>query len=371
MTPTKFLIGQMFVVFFIVVLASWTGTQYAAHELGFQNALGPVWFNVGGTQVYVPWRLYQWWIAYEGYAPDVFFQAGLIAAAGGLLSIVVAIIGSLWRARQAKTVTTYGSSRWATVKDISQAGLFCDKGLVLGQKKGRYIRHDGPEHVMCFAPTRSGKGVGLVIPTLLSWTGSALIHDIKGENWQLTAGWRGTFSHVILFNPTDSNSSKFNPLMGVRKGRHEVRDVQHILIPQDSRLIGKYDSEIMEGQGRILVIWQRIIMPNGASILIDNLPAADTEGYAGLSDKTDYHTSRLFKVAALSTLLNVGTELAFNNTGSDLARAFERGTQDTIGRTGQKIVDRNLNIKPTNIIRPGWSVRVLVSKDIILRPYGA
>ncbi|MBL4576733.1 MAG: TrbI/VirB10 family protein [Opitutaceae bacterium] len=146
---------------------------------------------------------------------------------------------------------------------------------------------------------------------------------------------------------------------------------QHILIPQGSRLIGKYDSEIAEGQGRILVIWQRIIMPNGSSIEIDNLPAADTEGYAGLSDKTDYHTSSLFKAAALSTLLNVGTELAFNNASSDLVRAFERSTQDTIGRTGQKIVDRNLNIKPTNIVRPGWPVRVLVSKDIILRPYRA
>ena len=112
-------------------------------------------------------------------------------------------------------------------------------------------------------------------------------------------------------------------------------------------------------------------MPNGSSIEIDNLPAADTEGYAGLSDKTDYHTSSLFKAAALSTLLNVGTELAFNNASSDLVRAFERSTQDTIGRTGQKIVDRNLNIKPTNIVRPGWPVRVLVSKDIILRPYRA
>jgi type IV secretion system protein VirD4 len=91
-----------------------------------------------------------------------------------------------------------------------------------------YLRHDGPEHVMAFAPTRSGKGVGLVIPTLLSWTGSAVIHDIKGENWQLTAGWRGRFSHTLLFNPTDVHSAKYNPLLEVRRGENEIRDVQNI-----------------------------------------------------------------------------------------------------------------------------------------------
>ena len=169
MTPTKFLIGQMVLVLILIVLTSWAGTQYAAHSLGYQKALGPVWFYVGGTQVYVPWRLYQWWIAYDGYAPDVFSQAGLISAAGGLLSIVVAIICSLWRAKQASDVNTYGSSRWATLPDIKRAGLFADTGLVLGKVGARYIRHDGAEHVMCFAPTRSGKGVGLVIPTLLTW----------------------------------------------------------------------------------------------------------------------------------------------------------------------------------------------------------
>lgn len=93
---------------------------------------------------------------------------------------------------------------------------------------GAYLRHDGPEHVMVFAPTRSGKGVGLVVPTLLSWPGSAVIHDIKGENWNLTAGWRSRFSHCLLFNPTDARSAAYNPLLEVRRGAHEVRDVQNI-----------------------------------------------------------------------------------------------------------------------------------------------
>ncbi|KPV17270.1 conjugal transfer protein TraG, partial [Variovorax paradoxus] len=91
-----------------------------------------------------------------------------------------------------------------------------------------YLRHEGPEHVMAFAPTRSGKGVGLVVPTLLTWPGSAVIHDIKGENWHLTAGWRARFSHCLLFNPTDARSAAYNPLLEVRRGEHEVRDVQNI-----------------------------------------------------------------------------------------------------------------------------------------------
>src|SRR6185312_1065647 len=93
---------------------------------------------------------------------------------------------------------------------------------------GCYLRHDGPDHIMAFAPTRSGKGVGLVVPTLLSWTGSAVIHDIKGENWALTAGWRSKFSHCLLFNPTDPRSARYNPLLEVRRGPEEVRDVQNI-----------------------------------------------------------------------------------------------------------------------------------------------
>ena len=91
-----------------------------------------------------------------------------------------------------------------------------------------YLRHDGPEHVMAFAPTRSGKGVGLVVPTLLSWTGSAVIHDIKGENWTLTAGWRSRFSHCLYVNPTDPCSAAYNPLLEVRRGVQEVRDAQNI-----------------------------------------------------------------------------------------------------------------------------------------------
>ncbi|MEL6623034.1 MAG: conjugal transfer protein TraG, partial [Pseudomonadota bacterium] len=148
--------------------------------------------------------------------------------AGGIAAIAVAILLSVLRAREASDVTTYGSARWASVKDVTAAGLFADDGVVLGRLAKRYLRHDGPEHVLCFAPTRSGKGVGLVIPSLLTWPGSAIVHDIKGENWQLTAGWRAKFGRVLLFDPTNAASAAYNPLLEVRRGAREVRDVQNI-----------------------------------------------------------------------------------------------------------------------------------------------
>ncbi len=144
---------------------------------------------------------------------------------------------------------------------------------------------------------------------------------------------------------------------------------RYLLIPQGSRLIGKYDSLVAFGQERALVVWQRIIMPNGSSVVIDNLPGADAAGYAGLADKVDFHTWRLIQGIGLSTLLNVGAELAFDEADSDLSRALERSTQDSISRTGEEIVDRFLNIQPTITVRPGWPLRVLVHKDLVLKPY--
>lgn len=189
MTPTKLLIGHILIVFAIVLFGLWAATQWAASMLGYQPQLGLPWFQLGELPVYRPWSLFAWWYHYEAYAPDIFDKAGTLAAASGFGGCGAAVFGSLWRARQSRNVTTYGSARWATTREVERAGLFRDAGVFLGQLDGRYLRHDGAEHVMAFAPTRSGKGVGLVVPTLLGWTGSAVIHDIKGENWTLTAGW--------------------------------------------------------------------------------------------------------------------------------------------------------------------------------------
>jgi type IV secretion system protein VirD4 len=228
MTPTKLLIGQILIVLAIVVLGLWAATQWAAAMLGYQPQLGTPCFELGGIPFYRPWDLLPWWYHYEAYAPDVFDKAGALAGASGFLGCAAAVGGSLWRARQSALVTTYGSARWATQREIRAAGLLEDRGVFLGRLGEDYLRHDGPEHVMAFAPTRSGKGVGLVVPTLLTWPGSAVVHDIKGENWELTAGWRARFSHCLLFNPTDPRSARYNPLLEVRRGADEVRDVQNI-----------------------------------------------------------------------------------------------------------------------------------------------
>ncbi len=228
MTPTKLLVGQILFVFAIATGGIWFATEWAAWHLGFQPQLGVPWFTVFSFPFYYPWRLFEWWYAYDAYAHKIFNTAGAIAATSGFLGCAVAIIGSLWRARQVGRVTTYGSSRWANVMEVRKAGLFRPDGVFLGQFDDEYLRHNGPEHVLAFAPTRSGKGVGLVVPTLLTWTESVVVHDIKGENWQLTAGWRKQFSHCILFNPTDIRSARYNPLLEVRKGPNEVRDVQNI-----------------------------------------------------------------------------------------------------------------------------------------------
>jgi type IV secretion system protein VirD4 len=229
---TGILIGQVVIVCGVAVAGIWIATQWTAAHLGYQSRLGAAWFELLDTPVYHPWRLFEWWYFFDAYAPDVFREGGAIAACSGLAAAGVAIGMSVWRARQSQLVTTYGSARWASWQEIIGAGLTRSAGVFLGRvrvsRDSEYLRHDGPEHVMAFAPTRSGKGVGLVVPTLLAWPGSAVIHDIKGENWQLTAGWRTRFSHCLLFNPTDARSAAYNPLLEVRRGDHEVRDVQNI-----------------------------------------------------------------------------------------------------------------------------------------------
>ena len=143
---------------------------------------------------------------------------------------------------------------------------------------------------------------------------------------------------------------------------------QHLLIPQGTRLIGRYDSSIAFGQNRALIVWQRIIRPDGSSIVIDNLPGTDMAGYAGVADEVDFHTWELLQGIGLSTLLGVGTELSFGTSESDLVRAIRESTQQNTHNAGQNIVERMLDIEPTITVRPGWPIRIIVHKDIILAP---
>lgn len=153
MTPTKLLLGQICVCFAIAMLGVWAATQWAAAMLGYQAQLGQPWFVMADVPVYRPWQLFVWWYHYDAYAPGVFDRAGTLAAGSGFLACGAAVAGSLWRARQTRRVTTYGSSRWATRREIKKAGLFRPAGVFLGRLNDDYLRHDGPEHVIAFAPT--------------------------------------------------------------------------------------------------------------------------------------------------------------------------------------------------------------------------
>jgi type IV secretion system protein VirD4 len=228
MPAGKIFWGQVLVVSAIVLAGIWAATQWTAWRLGYQSGLGAPWFTADGLPVYLPPAFFWWWFAYDAYAPRIFAEGAIIATSGSFAAVGVAIAMSVWRAREAKDAVTYGSARWATEREVRGAGLREPDGVVLGCFGRHYLRHNGPEHVLCFAPTRSGKGVGLVVPTLLTWPGSAIVHDIKGENWELTAGWRSRFGRVLLFDPTNLASSSYNPLLEVRRGDAEVRDVQNV-----------------------------------------------------------------------------------------------------------------------------------------------
>ncbi len=228
MSATKILWGQLLFVSVVVLAFLWAATEWTAWRLAFQPQLGPAWFVIGRWPVYQPLAFFIWWFKFDAYAPKIFIEGGGIAASGGIAAMAVAIILSVWRAKEAQHVTTYGSARWADIREVRRAGLLGPDGVVLGRLGGSYLRHDGPEHVLCFAPTRSGKGVGLVIPTLLTWPYSTIVHDIKGENFQLTSGWRARFGSVLLFDPTNPASAAYNPLLEIRKGDCEVRDAQNI-----------------------------------------------------------------------------------------------------------------------------------------------
>ncbi|MBZ9937005.1 TrbI/VirB10 family protein [Mesorhizobium sp. BR1-1-16] len=144
-----------------------------------------------------------------------------------------------------------------------------------------------------------------------------------------------------------------------------------LLVPQGARLIGQYDNGVGFGQRRVLLVWNRLILPNGRSIALERQPGADAEGYAGLEDGVDHHWWDLARAAALSTLLSVGSQAGSEGDESDIARAIRQGASDGVSQVGRQLVGRQLDIAPTLTIRPGFPVRVVVTRDLVLEPYGA
>jgi type IV secretion system protein VirB10 len=183
--------------------------------------------------------------------------------------------------------------------------------------------------------------------------------------YQLMAG---TIIAASLVSGLNSDLPGF-VIAQVTENVYDTVSGRFLLIPQGSRLLGKYDNVVAFGQERALVVWQRILRPDGSSVVIDNLPATDTGGYAGLADEVDLHTWKLLKGVALATVLGVGSQLAFGSSDNDLVKALAQATQSTTNRAGQRLVERNLNVAPTLTVRPGWPLRVIVHKDIVLQPY--
>jgi hypothetical protein len=163
--------------------------------------------------------------------------------------------------------------------------------------------------------------------------------------------------------------SMFVRLRGPGAGRGAAGKWTDAATAQGARLIGSYDSQVGFGQSRVLLVWTRLIMPNGRSIVLERQPGADTAGNAGLEDEIDNHWRELFKAATLSTLLGVGAQLGSSGNNSDIIRALRRGTGESLSQTGQQVVRRNLNLQPTLTIRPGFPVRVIVNRDLLLEPY--
>jgi type IV secretion system protein VirD4 len=210
----------------LVLGGLWASTQSLAHSLRYPPALGPPWFSLFHP-IYKPYQVLEWTLRFPQIPNRLIWPSMLYTFAGLALALTLKI---LLRKDSTADETAFGTSTWATKKQIRGTGLLEDRGVFLGRlsNNGRYLRHDGPEHILAFAPTRTGKGVGLVIPSLLAWPDSVIVHDVKGENWQRTAGIRSSFSRCLYFNPVNPDSARFNPLAEVRDNELAVRDAQNI-----------------------------------------------------------------------------------------------------------------------------------------------
>ena len=217
-----------------IFLGIWAATQSFAHKLHYIPELGINW-----NGIFEPFAIFFWYLQYGDDARLTnYFQDALVF--GSSLAAVIIGIAAFKQAINSKTAQAnemlHGSARWANEKEIRNAGLLNNEGVFVGgwvDKKGKqhYLRHNGSEHLLCLAPTRSGKGICLVMPTLLTWPHSTVVSDLKGELWALTAGWRQKYANnlVMKFDPADKNSVRWNPMDEIRlKTVYETGDVQNL-----------------------------------------------------------------------------------------------------------------------------------------------
>ena len=224
---------NLLLVAFIFIFGLMGSTQHFAYSFQYNELLGQNW-----NYLYWPWQIINWYFQFGDEQPTAFRASGGVGIVVVAIGFCVVIIQRQLSANTSKpNHYLHGSARWAEKKDLQKAGLLGDDGVYVGgwldkRNKLHYLRHSGPEHILTYAPTRSGKGVGLVIPTLLSWTKSSVITDLKGELWQLTSGWRQQYANnkVIKFEPAAlEGSAGWNPLSEIRIGtEYEVGDVQNL-----------------------------------------------------------------------------------------------------------------------------------------------
>jgi type IV secretory pathway VirB10-like protein len=179
----------------------------------------------------------------------------------------------------------------------------------------------------------------------------------------------GTVISAALLTGVDSDLPG-EVMASVTQSVYDTVSGRYLLVPQGSRMIGEYDSEVAFGQRRILMVWTRLIRPDGSSIVLDRLPGMDTEGRAGLEDQVDYHWGRLFAGAAISTLLGINAQLvAQNQSNGSVIVATRDSAQDSVNQTGQQLTRKNLDVQPTLKVRPGFELRAMLKRDLVLEPY--
>jgi type IV secretion system protein VirD4 len=211
---------------FMLLAGLAAATQWVASLTLYHPALGPG-LRLGSVVVYPPWALLNWSQQFGNNIPRALNEGYEVLAGAFILATLMLVVARLGTRR--RRVRELGKDRWATRRDIKAAGLLTGVGTVCGRYGRSWLTYNGPEHQLVSGASRSGKGVGHVIPTLLNWSGSVLVYDIKNELWDITAGFRSTFSYCAFFNPTRTDSIRFNPLFEIRKGANEIRDTQNIV----------------------------------------------------------------------------------------------------------------------------------------------
>jgi type IV secretion system protein VirB10 len=230
-----------------------------------------------------------------------------------------------------------------------------------GPQEGGPAAGEAPAAAGTAGPQSRTTGIGL------SDAGDASPHPLRAapSPWTLSAG---TIIPAGLVTGLNSDLPG-TVLAQVTENVADSATGRTVLVPRGSRLIGRYENVVAYGQRRALLAWQRLVLPDGSSVALDDMPATDLSGYAGIADRVDFHTWRLLKGIALSTLLGVGTELSLGGGESDLVRAIRESSQQNAARAGDQITLRNLDVRPTITVRPGWPLRAIVHRDLVLRPW--